>query len=94
VKHEFIQKKTSPVGSKAPRYRIMASYFSKAEEKVASLLRPTMNSLKEPSLLAFFISSAKPEINDIVILTRLSKCTKQCQRYVRKKKGEIGIKRN
>jgi len=54
----------------------MASYFSNADEKVASLLRPTMNSLKAPILLAFFISSAKPEINDIII-TRLSKCKKQ-----------------
>lgn len=55
---------TSPVESKGPRYRIMASYFSKATAKVASLLRPTIYSLNAPIFLARFISSAKPVNKD------------------------------
>lgn len=49
---------TSPVLSKPPRNRIIASCFLNASANVASLLLPTMYCLNVPNFRAFFNSSA------------------------------------
>ena len=63
-----MEKPTSPVESKPPRYRSIASCFSKASANVASLLRPTIYCLNVPILLAFFNSSANPAIKQTITL--------------------------
>lgn len=49
------------MGSKAPRYLIIDSCFSKASANVASLLRPTMYCFRVPNFLALLNSSANPK---------------------------------